>query len=356
MRVLHFISCPAAGGAETLVKDISIEMVRNGHSVLIVFLNSAKEIGHDQTYEAKYLKELKANGIEWSFVSSGARKNPFRGMLVLAGIVKKYSPEIIHCHLYYALLFSFFITRIPVVYTHHSMSLELPKWVFRLITLNVSAFVGISLLGSRLLGDSTSKLVKRIDNALSLSRVSVPKSKSFDMIKVVMVGCFRPEKDYPFFMESLRHLDDLAFRVEIAGEGGDREKIEQLISSFGLAEKVSLLGNVPNIPKLLSTADIFAMSSSSEGLPIALLEATAAGLPVIVTNVGACSEVVHACQNGVIIDGSSPADYAYGLRSLIESPRAMNFYSASGSLHAKRYCVERSAESHSELYDAICSR
>jgi hypothetical protein len=60
MRILHFISSPAAGGAETYVRDLSIQMRKKGHDVHIVFLESAAESGRDLAFEKTFLESLSA--------------------------------------------------------------------------------------------------------------------------------------------------------------------------------------------------------------------------------------------------------------------------------------------------------
>lgn len=95
------------------------------------------------------------------------------------------------------------------------------------------------------------------------------------------------------------NVDDAA--LVIVGEGGEREQLVQLIGSYRLEKRAFLLGFVPDIRQYLNAADIFLMPSRKEGLPLALLEAGHAALPVIAGNVGGIPEVIGHGKNGLLI-------------------------------------------------------
>ncbi|WP_290522431.1 glycosyltransferase family 4 protein [Alcanivorax sp.] len=353
MKLMHFIAAPAAGGAEVYVKDLCKAMAGQGHDVHLVFLSRAEEIGRDPDYQERYLSEIDSAGITYSFMPPGSRRRPFNSGRHLRNIVSDYSPDLLHCHLYYSLLFAFFVTSIPVVYTHHNILLKVPSFLYRIFDYRVAAYIGISQACANLLRSVSAKSVHRIDNGVDFDRILPVVGRRDSVPHVAMVGTLCEQKNYDLFLEAVSLLADLDFSVSIAGEGEDQSRLLKKADDLGLSRKVTFLGNISNVKELLAGADIFAMSSSWEGLPISLLEATAAGLPSIVTNVGGCSEVIHSCQSGVVVDDPTPLEYAHALGSLIESHASRCFYGDNASRYSSKYSIQYSAERHLALYDQL---
>jgi glycosyltransferase involved in cell wall biosynthesis len=353
MRLLHFIAAPAAGGAEVYVKDLCKAMTKQGHDVHLVFLSHAEEIGRDPDYEQRYLKEIDSAGITYSFMPPGSRRKPFKSGLHIRKIVSDYSPDLLHCHLYYSVLFALFVSSVPVVYTHHNILLKVPAFLYRIFDFRVTAYIGISQACANLLRSVSGRSVQRIDNGVDFDRILPVVARREVIPHVAMVGTLCEQKNYDLFLEAVALLGDLEFSVSIAGEGDDKARLLKKVEDLGLAGKVSFLGNISNVKERLADSDIFAMSSSWEGLPISLLEATAAGLPSIVTNVGGCSEVIHSCQSGVVVDELTPQEYAHALRSLIESHASRCFYGENASRYCSKYSIQYSAERHLALYNQL---
>lgn len=111
-----------------------------------------------------------------------------------------------------------------------------------------------------------------------------------------------------------------ALRLVIVGDGPERPLVERLISELSLHERVTLTGQVVDGRQLLPGFDQFVLASRKEGMPLALLEAMAAGLPVIVTSVGGMPEVVNYGHAGLIIPPEDPEELAAAILDLIASP------------------------------------
>jgi glycosyltransferase involved in cell wall biosynthesis len=141
-----------------------------------------------------------------------------------------------------------------------------------------------------------------------------------DEIVVGIVGRLVEAKNHEFLLNVWSKLvTELAVRIRlvIVGDGVLRETLEQQRDSLGLRDSVLFLGMRTDIPRLLKSFDIFVMSSKHEGHPIVALEAMAAGLPVVATNVAGLRDVIQDGVNGFLVDAENPEAFAEGLEKLI---------------------------------------
>ena len=142
-------------------------------------------------------------------------------------------------------------------------------------------------------------------------------------IVIGSVGRLDPVKDqaglisaFELLRESLPETREF-LRLVIVGEGTQRSVLEAKITQLGLSDHVCLLGNRDDVPQILPEFDIFALSSIAEGMPGVLLEAMAAGLPVVATDVGGVSEVVSASMTGLLVTAGNPQALAKALAEYV---------------------------------------
>ena len=121
---------------------------------------------------------------------------------------------------------------------------------------------------------------------------------------VLIVGRLSSEKDHRTLLEAMRRLQGSAPppHLAIVGDGPERPRIEEAIRAFGLVESVTLTGMVPSAEPYYGIADVCVLSSLSEGSPNALLEAMAAGVPVVATAVGGVPEMVTHGESALLIE------------------------------------------------------
>lgn len=360
-HVTHIISCPASGGAEVYVKDLSLYAAQSGRKVSIIFLDRAEEAGRDEEYQKAFLGELEEAGISFEFIGAKARRNPIFGWFRLRKVLRKLGSDIVHAHLLYAVIFSA-MCGMPVIYTHHSVKLRMPKMFYRLI-LNkiVSRYVGISVVCAQVLRDAGCRPVTKINNGVNVSRLLTGgaeevgkrrmKTNSDRPFTFLAVGRLVAQKNYPRLLSAMARLsNDKSWRLQIAGEGGERKALEELVLRLELTGKVEFLGNVNDVGELLASADAFVMSSEWEGLPIALIEATLIGLPVVVTNVGGCAEVVHTAYNGIVVDEPGDESLASALERLLSDEELRSSFSRNALLYGSKYELSTAHNEHLRLY------
>jgi glycosyltransferase involved in cell wall biosynthesis len=131
-------------------------------------------------------------------------------------------------------------------------------------------------------------------------------------------------------------------RLVLVGEGPERPLIEQEVKQRGLGDHVRMLGLRKDIPRLVAAADIFLLTSISEGIPLTLIEAMAAGLPIVSTDVGGVAEVVLDGCTGVLAAAKDDARLAEHCLRLAADPELR----AELGQHGQRRAVDHFAEPH----------
>lgn len=140
-------------------------------------------------------------------------------------------------------------------------------------------------------------------------------------------------------------------KVIVMGEGEERKGLERRISELGLADTVSLVGFVPDAGRYLKGLDLFVLPSVKEGLPYAIMEAMAAGLPVIATAVGGVPDLIRRGETGLLVPPRDPAALARAIADLALNPatrRALAF--AARARARERFRIEPMVEHTRAVY------
>jgi glycosyltransferase involved in cell wall biosynthesis len=135
---------------------------------------------------------------------------------------------------------------------------------------------------------------------------------------VLSVGRLAAPKDFETLVRALARLSPKGFRAVIVGDGPDRGALEAEVDRLGMRASVELLGERDDVRELMGEAAVFVLSSRSEGLPLSMLEAMAAGLPVIGSDVGGIPELAAGC--GFVVRPDDPDALAAALAPLLRDP------------------------------------
>lgn len=148
--------------------------------------------------------------------------------------------------------------------------------------------------------------------------------------RIATVASLKPYKGLPVLVDACRRLREqgVRFRCDVAGEGPMRRELERLLESRDVADVVRLHGAVPQdrVPELLERASVFVLPSvvqpdgQTEGIPVALMEAMAAGLPVVASRLSGIPELVEDGVHGRLLEPGDPATLAGAIRDLLEDP------------------------------------
>jgi glycosyltransferase involved in cell wall biosynthesis len=166
---------------------------------------------------------------------------------------------------------------------------------------------------------------------------------------LIAVGNLYPVKDHATLLRALSLLPDAW--LAIAGRGGEEENLRRLARELGIAERVHLLGLRDDIPRLLAAGDVFVQPSRSEGLPLAVLEAMAQGIPVVATDVGGVGEAVSDAETGYLVRPGDPAGLATAVGRILDSPdRGAALAAAASARVREEFSVEHMLARYRELY------
>jgi glycosyltransferase involved in cell wall biosynthesis len=140
-------------------------------------------------------------------------------------------------------------------------------------------------------------------------------------------------------------------RLVLVGEGPEGEKVRQSVDQLRLGDRVRFLGLRADVPRLLRAADVFLLTSLSEGVPLAVIEAMAAGLPVVATGVGGVGEVVEEGVTGFLAPSGADDALAQAVVRLAQSPRLRSEMGERGRQRARTLFSEsRMQEGYARLY------
>jgi glycosyltransferase involved in cell wall biosynthesis len=126
------------------------------------------------------------------------------------------------------------------------------------------------------------------------------------------------KKDYPTLLRAFASLKGST--LLIAGAGPQESELKRLAAQLGIGARVRFLGQVDDMPALMSAADALAMSSLVEGLPVALLEAAASGLPAVAADAGGVREILGEGEAGLVVPPNDPPALAAAMERLAALP------------------------------------
>lgn len=229
----------------------------------------------------------------------------------------------------------------------------------------VCAFSGRSLsrvdgfAGSRIEvienGVETSRYDGLPDRATLRRRLGLDPSRRY----VVTIARFHPVKDHAMLLRALARVAAVRPDADLllAGDGPLRPDLERLTRELGIEGRVHFLGVRSDVPELLGASDVFALTSVSEAASLTLMEAMAAGVPVVVTAVGGNPEIVCQGVEGLLVPRGDAQAAAAALLQLLDNPAAAARMGAAGKARAhERYRLERTIDAYLRLYQRLCPR
>jgi glycosyltransferase involved in cell wall biosynthesis len=367
LSIAHLIKGLGRGGAEGLLPQV----VRYG--------------GAGFSYRAGYFLPHK-DALAGELASAGAPVRCFggrsaAGLLVrvprVATWLRDERVDLLHCHLPLAGVVGRLaarLARVPVVYSEHNVieryhpltrRAHAATWRLQAAVVAVSEEVAASV--RRTMGEAVP--VRVVRNGIDVERMAATAEEvasaraelgvagSAPLVGTVAV--LREQKRLDLWLAAARTVADAlpAARFAIVGDGPLRGELEAEAARLGIAGRVTFTGLRPDVRAYHHAFDLFLASSQFEGLPLALLEAMAAGRPVVATRVGGVPEAVDDGVEGLLVPPGDPAALAAAALSLLADPaRARALAAAARRRVAADFGVARMARELELLYAEVLGR
>ncbi len=175
-------------------------------------------------------------------------------------------------------------------------------------------------------------------------------------VVVVFVGNLLEHKGLHRIIHVLSEAPELPWHLLVVGDGPERENCEQKLRSLDMSERASFAGKVPapEVEKLLRQADVLALPSTTEGMPYVILEAMAASLPVVSTNVYGIPEMVVDGETGLLVEPGDHPGLARALHTLIRNGNSRTTMGREArSRFEQRFTMESQMTRIEQLYEQL---
>lgn len=331
----------------------------SSHSPFILYVITDLEIGGVPLHLSRLAPAMRARGFRVAVVSlapigpvgailrqqgvdvhtcAGCCGLDFRVIPRLGQLLDELHPALIHSFLFHAnqavrlaaMLGGFpserLIAEIQTVEVERRWHLRVDRWMHRCSRLTITNSLSVMDHLHRHARIPRDRLrlvrggidVERITNAPAMDRPSL--GLTHDDRLILWVGRLDPVKGLDHLLRAIHQLDSThRARLFLVGDGPERDGLERLAGQLKIQDRIRFLGLRSDVPSLLKAAELFVFPSKTEGLPNALLEAMAAGLPIVTTDVAGCRDLVEHHRTGWLVPFGNPAALVGAMAELLRN-------------------------------------
>ncbi len=328
-RVLLLSTSLGMGGADRQILYLAQALLARGYEVRLVSMTPLAEMG----------RQAAAEGLPITSLDMERGKADWASFQRFVGLLREWKPDVLTSFMYHANLLGRLAGKwagVPLIITSirsernggavRDWLMRLTNWMDHYCTTN-SQQVADALMARRLLPRSKSGVIANGVDSVTLTAPAAERARIRRELGVedgeflwLAVGRLLPQKDYPALLHAFQQAGSSRSRLAIAGRGPLLDDLQQLSRHLGIAGRVMFLGVRNDIPVLLAGADGFVLSSAWEGMPNVVMEALAAGTPVVATRVGGVPELVEQGSSGFMAPPEDPAALADAMRQLMSLP------------------------------------
>jgi len=360
MRIALLTETGGPGGAEHMLLTLASGLAARGHEIV--------PVGPDDR-SAWLGDEFRARGFSPERYSM-RRLVDLRCLRGIAETLRQRAVDVVHSHEFTMGVYGSAAARLihrPHVLTMHGGRYYAGK-VQRRLALSIAArssqaIVGVSEASAR---DLERTLRLRAGIARSIPNGVPPREGDRHHVRrelaladdehlIVAVGNLYPVKGHAVLLRALGSVHQthplLRWHLAIAGRGAEERSLRDVACAAGIADRVHLLGYRDDVGDLLAGADVYAMPSLSEGLPLALLEAMAAGLPIVASAVGGIPEAARDGVHALLVPPDDDAALAAALERLLSDAELRRTLGGAASARARQeHGAERMIDAYERLY------
>ncbi len=357
-RVVHVVTTVRHGGAERVVLELARAEQARGWSPRIVCLHDVGELA----------PEFAAAGIGVELVEGADRPGALRTAQSLSRWLSRTEPDTVHSHNAAAQVAVGLGARMgwwprrdgTLVHTEHGrlsdarpLFLALRRWTLGAFdaVVAVSEDVRQQMAQHRL--GRTSQL-RVIENGIDTSQFAVRDNTGIHELEILHVGRLERIKGQDVLVEAMRDVVQACegARLVVVGDGSTRGALEAQARALGLDAQVRFVGATMNVKPYLARAGMFVLPSRSEGLSVALLEAMAAGLPIVATQVGGTGDALDHGSCGMLVPPDDPRALARAMVTLCtDRAKAAELGRSARLRAAERYSLDATVERYLAAYE-----
>lgn len=338
------------GGAEIMAVRLAINIDKKEYDVQMLCLNEK-----NNTSLEKMLEENKIP-VHYLGKSNGVS---IKVILKTYKMLSKLSPDIIHSHItgtVYAFLWVL-LHKCKLIHTIHTrpdaeFSAKFRKILKLFVKFKKIILVAVSKENQRIAIEHYKVGEDRcyfVNNPVEVSKYYKNKNTT-GLITFINVSRQDDNKNQALALRAFAKLyeKNSNTRLVLVGDGNQHSNLISEVEKLGLQDVVYLPGEVSNAEDYLANADIYLSTSHREGLPLSMLEAMAAGLPIISSNVGGCSDIV--VNNGILFEDNNEEQLLAAMEKLANDESLRNEYTKKGYAIVNEYDASKCAEKYEKLY------
>jgi glycosyltransferase involved in cell wall biosynthesis len=360
--VAQIVEGDAPGGTERLMIQMSLELRRRGHEVVAV----GPAAGPGRGWLGNQMRSL---GFAWDTIPKRSMFDP-RAVSDIVALIRRHSVAVVHSHEFAPSVFGAAATRLTGsrhVMTMHSNLYFATAWRRRVAfrwAARRSAVVAVSddtrSDAERVLG-LAQRTIRVIPNGIAPAQGAREPLRrelglSDDDLLVAAVGNVSPRKAHALILRALLELrerrPEVRWRLAIAGtDQGSAPELLALASEACAGERVHLLGHRADTENVLAAADVFAMSSLHEGMPLAIMEAMFASCAIVTSRAGGIAEMLTHDVEGLLVPVGEVEALSAGLeRLLCDASLRRRLGEAARARAARQFGIAPMMDAYLELY------
>ena len=360
LTVVHVLAPAAVGGLERVVRLLAVEQGRAGHRVHVVAVVSPGEEDHP------FAAAARADGVDVHVLVVGVRAYVREYRLVRA-LFSRLRADVVHTHGFRpdvvdsAAARSLGIGTVSTIhgFTRISLRGRVYEWLQRRSTRWLDAVIAVSApqVEEIVAAGTPRERVHLVPNAWPAGAERLPREEARRRLGIEpgefvagWVGRLGPEKGPDVLVEACAHLSGTDIRVSVIGDGALNDELRTRAGQAGLTDTIRWHGAVSDAGSMFEAFDVFVLSSRTEGTPMVLFEAMAAGVPVVATRVGGVPDVLTEAEARLVPSGDARA-LAAAIRDVRFDPSAASRRAeAARARLARVYAVDPWIGRHTEIY------
>lgn len=367
MRVLQLLAHLPVGGAEDMVASLATRLDPEQFQVRVACIGAPGALG----------EELTRTGHPVISLGADLKRTPAMRLLTMVrGLLRQTEPDILHTHLYhpnlYGRLAAVGLGLKGIVATVHNLYTRI-KWHRSLLNGVLGRFSDCIVVFSPQVGQDVQRYdlvpasrLRLVSPGVRLEELQVPETPAAAKERLGLTGfCLgtvarlEEQKGHEYLLAAVHRvraeIPDLT--LVLVGDGQRRGLLEQETARLGLTPVVRFLGTRRDVPQILRALDLFVQPSLWEGIPLTLLEAMGAGLPVVSTRVGRAGEVIRDGENGRLVPPGDSQALAQAILELYQHPEWRRDWAAQARRTiADHYSLDSMLRQFADLYRELYAR